>query len=156
MGRGGPFQECCFGGNRVIVIFQIFRRGAQEFRSIGADGKDDLNAAVGIVLVVVEGETLPHLTCCVSDDRIGVGVVVGQAVENLDAKGALLELIHPARQSMLNNVLQQRGIPFAVTEVLAGEDLLQLEEHRIPVLGRVGIPCLPSWSKQCHQFSSSS
>jgi hypothetical protein len=53
-------------------------------------------------------------------------------------------VIRLAGQRVLDDVLQQRRIAFAVAEVRAGNHLLQLAQDCISFLRRLWLPCFPS------------
>jgi hypothetical protein len=98
-----PMQELC-----------NIRTGRQRYPDSGTAG----------VFGIVEQESLAHLTGCVAHNGIGIGVVSRRALKNFHAQRPLFELIEPARQGVVHNVLQQRGITLAVAKMRTGQDRL--------------------------------
>ena len=96
------------------------------------------------MLVVVQQQALAYFTRGKAHDGFRVGVIRGRPIEHFDAKRAFLQVIGFAGQRILDNVLQQSGIAFAVAEVRAGDYRLQLAQDCIPFLRRLRLPGIPS------------
>ena len=96
----------------------------QKLRNIRAGRQRYPDSGSARVFGIVEQESLAHLTGCVAHDGIGIGVVSWRALKNLNAQRALFEQIELARQGVVHNVFEQRGITLAVAKMRTGQDRL--------------------------------
>lgn len=67
--------------------------GPIKLRGIGSGGQEHPNFVVVLGVVVILFDALANFRCSDSNDRVGVGVVVGWPVEDFDSKYALFQLV---------------------------------------------------------------
>ena len=83
--------------------------------------------------MIVLSDPLSDFAGAEADHRIGAGVVVGIASEDLNAQSALFQVSGVAAKSRGHHVLQHRRIPLASPKMIAGQDRVQLFHHQFAV-----------------------
>ncbi len=86
-----------------------------EVRDIGTGDEDHPQLRVMPGIDVVGGEALAELGGGGADDVIAVGVVGGVFAEDLDADGALLDLVGLTGEGLLDDVTEEGDGAFART-----------------------------------------
>ena len=81
------------------------------------------------MLLIILGQPLPNLSYGAAHDVVGRGVIVGRALEDVNADGPFLELVTVPFQGPIDDILQNGSVAFAVMEDGAFEDLLELLAH---------------------------
>ena len=76
--------------------------------------------------VVVLRQPFAHLTCCVANDRILIGVVIGLPVENRNAERTLLDRVRPALSGRFNDEAKEIRTSTAGFELGALENAVEL------------------------------
>jgi hypothetical protein len=95
---------------------------------VGAGGKRNAELLRAIGILVVLGDALADLGGGDTNDGVGGGIVAGVAAEDLDAEGALLELVAATLKLFLDDEAKKAGKPFAMGEVRVVEKALQLSQ----------------------------
>src|ERR1700759_4646175 len=143
--RSGDRIRCRLGWNRVRVGLLAFRGGCffqrvafkEELRDIGAWRQRDADAQFGLVLGVIEQESLPDFAGAVAHNGVGVCIVSRPPVEDTDADGAFFQVCRIARQRVFHNVAEQGGIALAVAEIGTFDNVPEFTEDGIAPLGRL-------------------
>ena len=86
------------------------------------------------MLVIVEQKSLSDFAGGVPNNGVGICVVCRRPIENLDAQSPLLQEIRLSVQGVLDNVLEQGRVSFAVGELWTGQNFLQLAQDRVAIL----------------------
>ena len=92
--------------------------------------------------MIVLSDPLSDFAGAEADDRIGTGVVVGIAPENLNAEGTFFQVSCMAVEGGADDVFEQGRIALAAPKMVAGEDRVELFQDEIAVLRRSRGPLL--------------
>jgi hypothetical protein len=117
----------------------VLLSGVEEEGNVAADRQGDFNRGIQRVLAIVLRNAAADLSGAEADYRVGIGVVVGNPVEDFNAEGALLEDIQIVGQGFFHHVLEQGWVATAAAEVGAGQNPLQLELDGLAVASEPGI-----------------
>ena len=125
----------------------VLLSGVEEEGNVAADRQGDFNRGIQRVLAIVLRNAAADLSGAEADYRVGIGVVVGNPVEDFNAEGALLEDIQIVGQGFFHHVLEQGWVATAAAEVGAGQNPLQLELDGLAVGIRARNPWVSGWGR---------
>jgi hypothetical protein len=108
--------------------------------NVGTNGEFDHQFAVVGGVVIVLDQPLADFARCDADDWIGVGVVGGGAVEDIDADAAFFQVRCVTLEGLLHGVGEEGRVAFAVGKQRMDQQALKLTADRSGVNGRILLP----------------
>ncbi len=95
-------------------------------RNVTSRIKLDPELILMTALIIVVGESFSYLSRGNTNHGILIRIIPGIAVKDLDSEDSLLQVLRIPPQSLLNNILEEHGITFALAEQLAGKQAAHL------------------------------